>query len=87
MKVKFSRKFARRYNKAPKKIKKAFGNRLDIFIKDKFHPQLNNHALSGKYGGYRSINITGDWRAIFQELQSGKAVYFVIIDTHSNLYR
>ena len=87
MRVKFSRRFEKRYNKAPKKVKKAFDSRLEIFVADKFHPTLNNHALTGRYTGYRSINITGDWRAIFQELEEGAIVYLVIIDTHSNLYK
>jgi addiction module RelE/StbE family toxin len=87
MKAKFSRKFAKRYNKIPKKIRIAFDNRLEIFINDKFHPQLNNHSLVGKYRGHRSINVTGDWRAIFIEIGGGKIAYFVTIDTHSNLYK
>ena len=87
MRVKFSKKFSKRHKKTPAKIKSAFENRLDIFINDKFHPQLNNHSLAGKYQGLRSINVTGNWRAIFQELQGGEVAYFITIDTHSNLYK
>lgn len=86
MKVRFSKRFVKNYKRAPKKIRTAFNARLDIFMKDKFYPQLNNHSLTGNYQGYRSINITGDWRAIFTEVGNGKVAYFVTIDTHSNLY-
>jgi len=68
-------------------VQASFRSRLEIFMADKFNPILNNHSLAGKYQGYRSINITGDWRAIFREYESNKTAYFVTIDTHSNLYR
>ena len=87
MRVKFSRRFEKRYNRAPKKIRKAFDSRLEIFIADKFHPTLNNHALIGKFAGYRSLNITGDWRAVFREMDSGERVYFDLIGSHSQLYK
>jgi mRNA-degrading endonuclease YafQ of YafQ-DinJ toxin-antitoxin module len=41
--------------------------------------------LHGEYSGYRSINITGDLRVIYEPLGKN-TVQFVIIDTHSNLY-
>lgn len=87
IKIEFSKRFVKSLKKAPKKIQIAFRNRLEIFISDKFNPILNNHSLAGKYQGYRSINITGDWRAVFKENGSGKVAYFIIIDTHSNLYK
>ncbi len=87
MKIEFSKRFVKSLKKAPKKVQIAIRNRLEIFVSDKFNPILNNHTLSGKYIGYRSINITGDWRAIFQEYKSKRVAYFIAIDTHSNLYR
>ncbi|KKQ26130.1 MAG: hypothetical protein US62_C0009G0016 [Candidatus Woesebacteria bacterium GW2011_GWA1_37_8] len=87
MKVKFSKKFGKNYDKAPFKIRKAFDSRLEQLLVDKFYPSLNNHALTGKYKGFRSINITGDWRAVFRELKSGEIVYFDLLGTHSKLYK
>lgn len=86
-KVEFSKRFVKSLKKAPRKIQIAFRNRLEIFLVDRFNPVLNNHSLFGKYKGYRSINITGDWRAIFKELGNGRIAYFVVIDRHSNLYK
>lgn len=85
MQIRFSKQFTKSYEKSPDKIKDAFDQRLDLFKNDKFHPLLNNHALTGNYSGYRSINITGDWRVIFTEQDD--VVYFEIIGTHSQLYR
>ena len=86
MVIKFTSRFAKRYKKAPLEIKTSFQNRLDIFLLNKFNPILNNHTLTGKYKGCRSINITGDWRAIFREFEGGEVIYFDIIGTHSQLY-
>lgn len=32
----------------------------------------------GKYGGYRSINITGDWRAIYWEDKGEELINLVV---------
>jgi len=47
---------------------------------------LNNHALTGQWAGYRSINITGDYRAVYR-LAEEDIAYFVALDTHSKLYK
>ncbi len=65
--------------------KRKFIERRNIFLKDEFHPVLNNHALKGEYHGYRSINVTGDIRAIFK--RGFEYVIFVEIGSHSKLYR
>lgn len=87
--IDYSRKFLKQLKQSPLEIKVAFRKRLELFLQDPFHPQLNNHALTGKFSGYRSINVTGDWRAIFSEFEdeSGKVVIFEIVGTHSQLYK
>ena len=87
--IDYSRKFLKQLKKSPLEIKIAFRKRLELFLKEPFHLQLNNHALTGKYSGYRSVNITGDWRATFSEYEdkTGKLVIFEVIGTHSQLYK
>jgi addiction module RelE/StbE family toxin len=85
--IDYSHKFIREFKKAPRKIQMAFRERLKLFLGDKFHPLLNNHPLKGKYKNCRSINVTGDWRAVFRELDSGKIVYFDALGTHNQLYK
>ena len=85
--IEFSRRFEKDLSKAPKKIRIAFKVRLAIFLQDTFNPILNNHALTGGYKDYRSINVTGDFRAIFREFDNGEIIYFEIIGTHSQLYK
>jgi len=86
MRIDYSKRFLKRLQKCPSGIIGAFQERLKIFIEDKYHPLLNNHALTGQWRGYRSINITGDWRAVYQDREGGAAVYFTAIGTHSQLY-
>jgi addiction module RelE/StbE family toxin len=85
MKIKFSKNFSKQYHKTPKKVRDQFKNRLKIFKQNKFDPVLNNHKLTGHYMGYRSINITGDYRAVFEE--QGDLIYFTALGTHSQLYK
>ena len=82
--------YHRNFKKGFKKIKlseqKAFEERIAIFIINPTDSVLNNHSLHGKYLGCRSINITGDLRAVFEELGDG-VIFLLAIDTHSNLYK
>ena len=87
MRVDYSDRFLKELKKAPGKIKISFRDRAEMFTKDSHAGTLSNHALKGKFLDFRSINITGDWRAIYQELDGGKTVYFVALGTHSQLYR
>jgi len=85
MEIKFSPRFRKQYRRADKKIKTAFQKRLKLFKQNSYHSLLNNHALTGNYKGLRSINITGDWRAIYSE--HGDTVVFEVLGTHSQLYK
>lgn len=85
MQVKFSSNFTKKYRKLPNKIKLAFDSRLEMFRKNPFELVLNNHGLVGKYRGCRSINVTGDWRAVY-ELIAQDIASFVALGTHSELY-
>lgn len=85
MKIRFHRNFEKQYKKLRTNEKEKTKERLSLFIQDEFNPILNNHPLRGKYKGYRSINITGDFRAIYKYASSDARI-FVAVNTHSNLY-
>ena len=84
MTIKFAKYFKKRIAKHTSATQRKFLERVKVFQNNKFHPQLHNHSLIGKYKGSRSINITGDIRAIFKE--EGDVVKFEDIGTHSELY-
>lgn len=85
MTLRFHRTFEKQYKKLRDNEKKRVKERLALFLTDEFNPLLNNHPLRGKYQGYRSINITGDLRAVYK-FQEPDTRIFVAVDTHSNLY-
>lgn len=80
----FHKNFWKSFDKLPKKIKGKVKKRIELFAVNSFHPLLNNHSLSGKIKGFRSINITGDYRAIYKETET--MVVFSKVGTHSQLY-
>ena len=86
MQVRYSKRFQKQFKKAPKNIQKKFISRLEIFIKDPNHPVLKNHKLIGSMYGTRSINITADWRALYDDADEDSPL-FVLFGTHSQLYK
>lgn len=89
MNIKYSATFKKQYKRAPKKIQEKVKERISLFVQDPANQLLNNHVLTGKFQGYRSINITGDWRAIYSirlDLKSKQEYYFELVGTHSQLY-
>lgn len=90
MNIKFSKKFKKHQEKADKDVQDAFERRLKLFLAEPFHPLLNNHSLSGKLTGFRSINITGDFRALYSEYYDKDSNHFLTFEslgTHSQLYK
>lgn len=85
MRLYFHKNYDKQYGKMRIKEKKKAQERLVLFIRNPFNPILNNHPLKGKYLNYRSINITGDLRAIYKLIDYDDCI-FTTIDNHSNLY-
>ena len=87
MSISFHKKFKKSFNKLLVKQQKAFFERLRVFSVDPYNPLLNNHALGGKYQGCRSINVSGDVRAVYVLYQyHNDTVVFIDIGTHAQLY-
>lgn len=88
--IKHAPKFEKQLLKAPLDIKHAFRQRIALFLTDQHYPLLHNHLLTGNFLGFRSINVTGDWRALYKEVQlddDNVIVEFHLLGTHSQLYR
>lgn len=86
--VKYSPRFLQLLKKVNVRIRKSLKERIVIFIQNPNDLELNNHPLRDKYAGYRSIDVTADWRAIFEEIQIGEntIAYFIGLGTHKELY-
>jgi addiction module RelE/StbE family toxin len=83
--IHYSDSFNKRFATLPKKIQRRAFERIALFKDDPFHPILNNHPLHGEYGGYRSINVTGDMRIVYEDLGDSTCVLHEI-GTHGQLY-
>jgi addiction module RelE/StbE family toxin len=86
MNVIFHKRFDKMAGKLPSKVKAKMVERITLFGKDPLSYALRNHALNTPYKGSYSIDITGDYRAIYQ-LVDDETAMFTHIGTHSQLYR
>lgn len=70
------------------RIRSSFKKKILLFSKDPLYPQLHNHPLREEWAGYRSIDITNNFRAIYSEKVEGEneVAYFIAIGTHEQLY-
>ncbi len=83
--IKTTKGFDKQYVKLSPKHKLQFKERVVVFKRDPFDPTLRNHPLKGKYLGYRSIDISGDLKALYTN-QGTTVILFGFIGTHSQLY-
>jgi len=84
MEIKFEKPFTKRYLKLSKRLRVQCDERIILFQEDRMHPLLDDHPLHGEYAGCRSINVTGDYRAIYVEVRD--IVWFTRIGTHHELF-
>lgn len=87
--VRFDPDLLAKLKKAKVTVKKSFKTRLAIFSQNPQEPLLNNHPLRKDWAGYRSIDITKDYRAVYTEKIEGRETiaYFVALGTHQELYK
>jgi addiction module RelE/StbE family toxin len=80
--------FIELYKKADVRLRKSVDEKVQTFKKNPFELGLNNHPLRDKWAGCRSIDITNDYRAVYEEIQEGKELnaYFIALGTHQELY-
>lgn len=83
--ITYEKYFKKQFKKLPVKVQNQFQSRLSLFIADSSTPMLHVHPLNGKFKGYWSINISGDFRALYRQ-DGDVLVIFALIGTHSQLY-
>lgn len=88
MKIQYDPDFLKTLKKLDIRIRKSFRKRIEIFLKNPHDSQLDNHGLERDYQGYRSIDITVDYRAIYEEINEidEPTAYFFQIGIHKELY-
>lgn len=88
MRIDYSHHFLKCVARVPVSVQVALEKRVALFAVDRRHPILNVHPLHGHWRGFFSMNVTGDWRALYRNLGDGHVewVEFTNIGTHSELY-
>ena len=87
--VRLSSSFHKKLKRLDVRIRNRFQERILLFIKNPTDPILDNHPLERELIGYRSIDITANYRVVFEELQEGNETiyFFFLIGTHKELYK
>ncbi len=89
MKIQFDPAFLSQLKSKNVRVKNSLKDAITLFEKDPYNSKLNNHPLQRARSGYRSIDVTADYRAIYEEvpLPNGDVLaYFAYIGTHKELY-
>ena len=84
MRIYFHHQFEKQFRKLPSSVQEQFRERLALFLETPTHPLLRIHMLHGDKYPHMSLNVNGDYRALFLHQQDG--ITFYEIGTHSNLY-
>lgn len=84
-KIQATKNFKKQYKKLPRKVQMKVLAKLEVFANDEYNQSLRNHALRGKYQGYRSIDISGDVRALYYK-KGTTIIIFAFVGTHAELY-
>lgn len=84
--IEYTKTFTKQLRKQPAKIQIQTKKRILDWQAGRHPERLNDHKLTGEYVGYRSINITGDVRALYFVRDDGVVVVFAFIGSHAELY-
>ena len=84
MNISYSKNFIKQAKKLPRNIREKLIERISRFSENPLNPLLRNHKLKGTWKEYGSINVTGDYRALYYGC--AEEVIFDCIGTHAQLY-
>lgn len=81
-------KFSKSYRRVDEKYLNFISKTLArLFLWPPFEKEHNVHSLNWKYEKYLSINVTWDYRIIFNIDKKENIIYLYDIWTHSQLYK
>ncbi|MFZ2555333.1 MAG: type II toxin-antitoxin system mRNA interferase toxin, RelE/StbE family [Minisyncoccia bacterium] len=85
MEVVRHKQFVKQMKKLPLSLRKQVLERTILHSENPSYPLLHDHKLNPPFDGYRSINITGDYRLVYKKLDA-ETYYLRAIGTHHELY-
>ena len=86
MKIKYHKKFEKRFKKLSPSLKSKTVLAVEKFTKDPFDKTLGNHPLTGKLQGKRAFAVTGDVRVVFEEHDDYVLVVILDVGSHPQVY-
>ena len=81
----FKRAFKKRILNKGIEYEARFWNKLELFVKNPYDPQLRTHKLTGELNNLWSFSVEYDCRVIFRFLEKDN-ILFVDIGTHDEVY-
>lgn len=84
--IRFHKTFDKRYVKLSAKLQVKVDHAVSVFQQNPFHPDLENHHLSGSMKGKRAFAVTGSYRVIFEEYEKYTIVLMLDVGTHPQVY-
>lgn len=78
IKVDYSKRFFRSFEKLPTSIRKKTERKDKIFRENPFHFSLKTHKLKGELNGYWSYSVDVSYRVLFRFANKDKVIYFNI---------
>ena len=89
MRWQLSPRLIEKLKKVDVRVRKSFYESIKRFEQNPYDLHLDNHALEGEFAGLHSIDVTNDYRAIYEEVPWGDTepiAYFFLLGTHKELY-
>lgn len=85
MKILYSKKFARNYQKLPKNIKLLAEKKEKVFRHNPQSSKLKTHQLKGKLKGLSAFSINYEYRIVLCFVNK-RVAWFVNVGTHDQVY-
>lgn len=86
MKIKYHKKFEKRFKKLPSSLKDKVVSAIKKFTNNPSYKTLENHPLTGKLRGKRAFKVTGNYRVVFEEHDDYVLVVMLDVGTHPQVY-
>lgn len=85
MTIRYSKKFKKQYGKLSPKLQHKTKQVIQLWSTDPNDESLRLHRLSGKLSRFHSIDVTDDFRALYEVIDEELYLY-QMVGTHSQLY-
>lgn len=87
MKIDFAKSFKKSYKKLSAEDKELFSKiSLRLANNESLEQKYNDHALKGKYLGFRECHLKPDLLLIYQKQEDKLILYCLDIGSHSELF-